>query len=91
MFLPPKLEKKPGWATLYFYNKTSLYLYFHIKNFQTNFNLLTTVFRILSFSFNVITFLSNEWSSGTVQDSGSLYREFEPRKCQRVCVLGQDC
>ena len=30
------------------------------------------------------------WSSGTVQDSGALDREFEPRKCQRVCVLGQD-
>ena len=30
------------------------------------------------------------WSSGTVQDSGALDREFEPHQCQRVCVLGQD-
>ena len=30
------------------------------------------------------------WSSGTVQDSGSLDLELEPHSRQYVCILGQD-
>ena len=37
-----------------------------------------------------ILLLEHLWSSGTIQDSGSLDSEFEPRLYQRVCVFRQD-